>query len=266
MSRFRPDPGGWTDGVRCDGIKPICENCQKRNIECTYDNYVRRRGPGKRTKPRDRNGEAIPLEYDPSGIEIPQEAYEHQHDSSMIPELDHTEHVEIDHSDLLLDPALAGENGEPARADDVMEAMGALKQAGIDLGLHTDDDGLGEPSTLAELGQLSEEFARQHHVQFGEEDVEEDGGELGLDGRKRKSDLLDFGDLTGLDVEDGLDHKRLRLDDTNGFSEVLAEQQQLQLEAEQHQHEHEQQLQGDDGFDIGNGHDGTNGYEEQSVL
>lgn len=197
-------------------------------------------------------------------MEIPQDGLEH-HLDPQIPDVDVHEGVgEIDHSDLLLDPALAGENGDPARADDVMEAMGALKQAGIELGLHT-DDGLGEPSTLAELGQLSEEFARQHQVQFGEED------DLDVDGRKRKSDLLDFGDLGGLDVDgsglEGMDHKRLRLDDANGFGEVLAEQHQHQL-----QEYPEEALQGDLGHHV-EGHDllevglnGTEYEEEQEVV
>ncbi len=35
---------------RCDGHRPTCENCAKRNEVCTFDEAVRRRGPGKRTK------------------------------------------------------------------------------------------------------------------------------------------------------------------------------------------------------------------------
>ena len=35
---------------RCDGTRPTCENCARRSEPCTYDEAVRRRGPGKRTK------------------------------------------------------------------------------------------------------------------------------------------------------------------------------------------------------------------------
>lgn len=35
---------------RCDGTRPICHHCAKRSLTCTYDEQVRRRGPGKRTK------------------------------------------------------------------------------------------------------------------------------------------------------------------------------------------------------------------------
>lgn len=36
--------------LRCDGQKPSCDNCLKRGETCSYDEVVRRRGPGKRTK------------------------------------------------------------------------------------------------------------------------------------------------------------------------------------------------------------------------
>ncbi|ORY29994.1 hypothetical protein BCR39DRAFT_158289 [Naematelia encephala] len=35
---------------RCDGKRPECENCSRRGETCSYDDNVRRRGPGKRTK------------------------------------------------------------------------------------------------------------------------------------------------------------------------------------------------------------------------
>jgi len=35
---------------RCDGIRPECSNCNKRGETCIFDDSVRRRGPGKRTK------------------------------------------------------------------------------------------------------------------------------------------------------------------------------------------------------------------------
>jgi hypothetical protein len=31
-------------------VRPTCDNCTKRGEECTWDDFVRRRGPGKRTK------------------------------------------------------------------------------------------------------------------------------------------------------------------------------------------------------------------------
>jgi len=106
--------------------------------------------------------------------------------------------VDIGDADLILDPALAGEDGG-ARHSDVMEAMGALKQAGIDLGLH-DDDGLGEPSTLAEIGDLDamKEFKDfDRFDDFHKEDSEES--------RKRK-------ELEGLgDFDSQGDMKRMRL-------------------------------------------------------
>ncbi|KAL7424265.1 hypothetical protein Q5752_001852 [Cryptotrichosporon argae] len=36
--------------LKCDGTKPQCWHCAKRLQECIYDDHVRRRGPGKRTK------------------------------------------------------------------------------------------------------------------------------------------------------------------------------------------------------------------------
>ncbi|RXK42021.1 hypothetical protein M231_00742 [Tremella mesenterica] len=36
--------------LKCDGRRPVCVNCEKRHIDCSYDENVRRRGPGKRTK------------------------------------------------------------------------------------------------------------------------------------------------------------------------------------------------------------------------
>lgn len=36
--------------LKCDGVRPTCDNCTKRGEECTWDDFVRRRGPGKRTK------------------------------------------------------------------------------------------------------------------------------------------------------------------------------------------------------------------------
>jgi hypothetical protein len=38
--------------IRCNGEKPRCDNCTKRNEECTWDDNVRRRGPGRATKER----------------------------------------------------------------------------------------------------------------------------------------------------------------------------------------------------------------------
>lgn len=40
----------YSSDTRCDGGRPTCSHCAKRNLECTYDDNVRRRGPGKRTK------------------------------------------------------------------------------------------------------------------------------------------------------------------------------------------------------------------------
>ncbi|BEJ12268.1 hypothetical protein CspHIS471_0207280 [Cutaneotrichosporon sp. HIS471] len=36
--------------LKCDGSRPTCHHCAKRSLACTYDEQVRRRGPGKRTK------------------------------------------------------------------------------------------------------------------------------------------------------------------------------------------------------------------------
>jgi hypothetical protein len=45
---------------RCDGIRPECSNCNKRGENCIFDESVRRRGPGKRTKDiRGRSGHDI---------------------------------------------------------------------------------------------------------------------------------------------------------------------------------------------------------------
>ncbi|WVN86612.1 uncharacterized protein L203_101780 [Cryptococcus depauperatus CBS 7841] len=38
--------------LKCDGNKPLCETCAKRGEMCTWDESVRRRGPGKATKER----------------------------------------------------------------------------------------------------------------------------------------------------------------------------------------------------------------------
>ncbi|WVQ98986.1 hypothetical protein IAU59_006118 [Kwoniella sp. CBS 9459] len=38
--------------LKCNGLHPICDNCTKRNETCTWDDNVRRRGPGKATKER----------------------------------------------------------------------------------------------------------------------------------------------------------------------------------------------------------------------
>ena len=148
---------------RCDGIKPSCDNCNKRGLECTYDDHVRRRGPGKRTKEmRDRaaqeTAEAGLINSVASAIGVGQQVDQQYQE---IQDEHDKQHLEVDHSDLMLDPALADEIGGP-RHDDVMEAMGALKQAGIELGLHQEDiDDLGEPSTLAELSGLSEHDHQQ---------------------------------------------------------------------------------------------------------
>ncbi|WWC89841.1 uncharacterized protein L201_004769 [Kwoniella dendrophila CBS 6074] len=38
--------------LKCNGVQPKCDNCTKRNEVCTWDDNVRRRGPGKATKER----------------------------------------------------------------------------------------------------------------------------------------------------------------------------------------------------------------------
>ncbi|WVR05416.1 hypothetical protein IAU60_002431 [Kwoniella sp. DSM 27419] len=38
--------------LKCNGIRPRCDNCTKRNETCSWDDEVRRRGPGKATKER----------------------------------------------------------------------------------------------------------------------------------------------------------------------------------------------------------------------
>lgn len=38
---------------RCDGARPRCHNCTRRDEEgCSYDAALKRRGPGKKTKER----------------------------------------------------------------------------------------------------------------------------------------------------------------------------------------------------------------------
>ena len=36
--------------MKCDGLRPTCKNCQKKNVVCHYIPVVRRRGPGKKQK------------------------------------------------------------------------------------------------------------------------------------------------------------------------------------------------------------------------
>ena len=36
--------------MRCDGLRPSCKNCLKKNEPCVYINEIRRRGPGKKQK------------------------------------------------------------------------------------------------------------------------------------------------------------------------------------------------------------------------
>lgn len=36
--------------LRCDGLKPLCTNCERRKYECEYVSTQRRRGPGKAPK------------------------------------------------------------------------------------------------------------------------------------------------------------------------------------------------------------------------
>jgi hypothetical protein len=184
-------------------VKPTCDNCRKRGQDCTFDDHVRRRGPGKRTKEmRDRAAR----DAEAGGIMSAQALAAHQAALAQAQDtpddLDtHNQPVDVElgENDLILDPALAGEDGGP-RHSDVMEAMGALKQAGIDLGLHDDDDGLGEPSTLAEIGDLDamKEFKDfDRFDDFQKEDSEET--------RKRK-------ELEGLGEYDSQgDMKRIRL-------------------------------------------------------
>lgn len=40
--------------LKCDGFRPTCEHCEKRNQDCCYDRIVRRRGPGQKTKEKDK--------------------------------------------------------------------------------------------------------------------------------------------------------------------------------------------------------------------
>ncbi|KAI4522608.1 hypothetical protein K525DRAFT_283547 [Schizophyllum commune Loenen D] len=52
--------------LRCDGVKPVCGNCQSRNNVCTYRSSPRRRGPGKMSKAEKarRKAEATAMERD----------------------------------------------------------------------------------------------------------------------------------------------------------------------------------------------------------
>ena len=151
--------------LKCDGIKPSCDNCHKRGVDCSYDEAPRRRGPGKRTKEmRDRaarearaaglinNDPSLQSEHD-GHIPADLAHHHHQHDVIEHHEHHHEHHQhhehEHDHSTLMLDPALADDGG----SGDLTDAMGALKRAGIELGLPEDGD-LGEPSTLAEISEL----------------------------------------------------------------------------------------------------------------
>lgn len=45
------DIGPTADMNRCDGVKPKCHHCSRRNEDsCVYDTVLRRRGPGKKNK------------------------------------------------------------------------------------------------------------------------------------------------------------------------------------------------------------------------
>jgi len=151
-------------------------NCDKRGIECTYDETVRRRGPGKRTKEmRDRSArETEAGGLSSSSFADPQPLYdehanadlgEHEHDhlhEHVHQQQEHdehnlTEHQDvIDHGELILDPALAHEGGHGDQgAADVMNVVGALKEAGM-LGQYEHGMGGGAPNTLAEMGDIGD--------------------------------------------------------------------------------------------------------------
>lgn len=52
--------------LKCDGVRPQCSNCEKRTEPCLWDDLVRRRGPGKRTKG------LHPEHYDEDGQLLPE--------------------------------------------------------------------------------------------------------------------------------------------------------------------------------------------------
>lgn len=41
--------------LKCDGRRPTCGHCSLRNLACAYDDFIRRRGPGKKEKNTKRN-------------------------------------------------------------------------------------------------------------------------------------------------------------------------------------------------------------------
>lgn len=177
--------------LKCDGIKPTCENCSRRGEVCTYDDNVRRRGPGKRTKERSLIKDASGLlqeEFDPHSIDgmngaltdggtpgdgvtdYDPAAFQHADGTFDTSAFQH-DHTPIDPS--LLDPgddyptddataaAVAAAVAEHAERNANARAINELQMhlqaypelaAGVDLG--TDEgDGSDEPLTLAELGE-----------------------------------------------------------------------------------------------------------------
>ena len=153
---------------RCDGHRPECDNCKKRGETCFFDDYVRRRGPGKRTKEM----------RDKAAREAEEAGLVNEHSTSGAGPSD-LRLEDLNPQDLQgVDIA---NNHYPGDGTDgeVMDAMGAVMGAGLDfegahqstLDLrqqvenadrmqlqHGQQDGLpegidlGEPSTLAELG------------------------------------------------------------------------------------------------------------------
>jgi hypothetical protein len=46
---------------RCDGARPKCYHCSRRNEDCcSYDVVLRRRGPGRKNKAKQRSSGATP--------------------------------------------------------------------------------------------------------------------------------------------------------------------------------------------------------------
>ncbi|ORX33842.1 hypothetical protein BD324DRAFT_638833 [Kockovaella imperatae] len=163
--------------LKCDGKRPECDNCLKRGEECIYDDHVRRRGPGKRTKEmRDKAArEAVeagmtnPNSAGGNGIAGPSDL--DAGDFSGVLEEGHS--LAVDGIDGL------GHHHEYDGGDGaVMEAMDAVMGAGINLDMGSDEGAL------------------HHMARVGIEGIE------GMADHSNSSDFLGSG-LTGIGVGGG---------------------------------------------------------------
>jgi hypothetical protein len=99
--------------LKCDGQRPTCENCHKRGETCTWDDFVRRRGPGKRTKElRDK----ARREAEAAGLTVEDiNSIQQHHDAT-------GEHLDVN-GDVGPGPSTLAEAGEPKRKKLKSEAL-----------------------------------------------------------------------------------------------------------------------------------------------